>query len=105
MSETQSTVLTVGEFQLNLIKREVFRGGRRIELQTKEFFLLEYFLRNPGRVITKEEILEKIWNYNFDPDTNVVNVLICRLRFKLEKETEEKVIKTIRGVGFMFGVK
>jgi DNA-binding response OmpR family regulator len=80
--------------------RAVVRAGRKIDLQAKEFSLLEYFLRNAGRVLSKTMIMEHVWAYDFDPQTNVVDVLVCRLRNKIEKDTEKKLIHTLRGVGY-----
>lgn len=89
---------------LNLLTREVVRAGRRVELQAREFGLLELFLRNPGRVLTKTFLLERLWDYSFDPQTNVVDVLVCRLRAKLDRDFESKVIHTIRGAGYVLKV-
>lgn len=86
---------------MDLLSREVRREGKLIELQNKEFSLLEFFLRNPERVLSKTQILEKIWHYDFDPQTNVVDVLVCRLRNKLERDYPGKLVKTIRGVGYV----
>lgn len=94
--------LKQGGVSIDFVSREVFRYGKKIELQAKEFSLLEYFLRNPDRVLSKAQILEKIWSYNFDPQTNVVDVLVCRLRNKLDRDFSEKTILTIRGVGYVF---
>jgi DNA-binding response OmpR family regulator len=85
---------------MDLFKREVFRGTEKIELQPREFALLEYFMRNPGQALSKTLILEKIWDFNFDPQTNVVDVLVCRLRSKVDKDFDKKMIRTIRGVGY-----
>jgi DNA-binding response OmpR family regulator len=98
----EPTRLESGDIQLDLLGRAASRGGKIIELQAKEFALLEYFLRNPGTVLTKNQILERIWNYQFDPQTNVVDVLVFRLRSKLDKDFEKKTIQTIRGVGYVF---
>jgi two-component system OmpR family response regulator len=87
---------------LDLISRQVYRGEQLISLQKNEFELLEFLMRNAGRVITKTEILEKIWNYSFDPQTNVVDVLVWRLRAKIDKHFSNKVIQTVRGVGYTF---
>jgi len=89
------------DLSLDLRTKEVFRDKHRIELHAKEFSLLEYFLRNPGRVLSKTQILEKIWSYDFDPQTNVVDVLVCRLRNKVDKDFDEKTIHTIRGMGYV----
>lgn len=98
---TEPASLTVGELGLDLIKHEVTRDGTKIELQAKEFALLEYFMRSPGRVLTKTLILERIYDYNFDPQTNVVDVLVHRLRSKVDKGFPQKLIHTIRGVGYV----
>jgi two-component system OmpR family response regulator len=93
--------LQYGPISMDLLSREVRRDGKLIELQAKEFSLLEYLLRNPERVLSKAQILEKIWHYDFDPQTNVVDVLVCRLRNKLERDYSGKLVKTIRGVGYV----
>ncbi len=94
--------ISSGSVSVDLLSRTVLRDGKKIELQAKEFSLLEYFLRNPGQVITKTQILERVWNYKFDPQTNVVDVLVCRLRNKLDKGFSEKTIQTVRGIGYIF---
>ena len=94
--------LTYGDFSLDLLKREVIRSGQKIELQPREFALLEYLMRNSERVVSKTMILEHIWDFHFDPQTNVVDVLVCRLRNKVEKGFPKKMIHTIRGVGYVF---
>jgi len=93
--------LSAGDVTMDLLSREVTRSGQRIELQSREFALLELMLRNPGRPITKTMILEHIWDYNFDPQTNVVDVLVHRLRAKVDKDFPVKLIQTIRGVGYV----
>ena len=92
--------LTVADLTLDLLTRDVVRGGKKIELQTREFALLEYLMRNAGRVVTKTMILEHIWDYSFDPQTNIVDVLVHRLRTKIDKDFPVKLIQTIRGVGY-----
>lgn len=94
------TELRAAGVVMNLVTREVEREGRKIELHPREFALLEYFLRNPGRVLTKTLILEHIWDYSFDPQTNVVDVLVCRVRGKVDRDFDRKLIQTIRGVGY-----
>ena len=94
--------LACGDLSVDVIHREVRRGGRVIELQPKEYALLEYLMRNRGRTISKTMILEHIWDFHFDPQTNVVDVLVCRLRNKVEKGFAKKMIHTIRGVGYVF---
>jgi DNA-binding response OmpR family regulator len=97
----EPTTLVVGDLSLNLVTREVNRGSHRIELQSREFGLLELLMRHPGRPVTKTMILEHVWDYSFDPQTNVVDVLAHRLRSKLEKGFSSKVMHTIRGVGYV----
>ena len=97
----QATVLQAADLRLNLTDRTAERGGEPIELQPREYALLEYFMRNPGRVLTKTAILEHIYDYSFDPQTNVVDVLVCRLRNRVDKEFEQKLIHTVRGVGYV----
>ena len=98
---SEPTRLTVGDLSVNLLTREVFRGERKIELQPIEFSLLEYLMRSAGRVVSKTMIMEHVWNYNFDPQTNVVEARICRLRDKIDRDFEPKLIHTIRGVGYV----
>jgi DNA-binding response OmpR family regulator len=98
---TEPTRLIVGDMMLDLLTREVTRAGQRIELQPREFALLEYLMRNAGRVVSKTMILEHVWDYHFDPQTNVVDVLVSRLRSKVDKDQGDKRIQTIRGVGYV----
>jgi len=98
---TEPTTLTVGDLSLNLVTREVTRGGERIELQAREFSLLEYLLRNAGKVVPKALIMEHVWDYSIDPQTNVVDVVVCRLRNKIDRDFEKKMIHTLRGVGYV----
>jgi len=93
----EPTRLTVADLTLDLLTRETNRGGEKIELQSREMALLEYLMRSAGRVVTKTMILEHIWDYSFDPQTNVVDVLVCRLRNKLKGRA---MIQTLRGVGY-----
>jgi len=95
------TRLSLGDLSMNLLTREVTRGGRKIELQPIEFSLLEYLLRCSGRVVSKTMIMEHVWDYNFDPQTNVVEARICRLRDKIDRDFEKKLIHTVRGVGYV----
>ena len=95
---TEPTRLSVGNLTLDLLTREVRRGDQKIELQAREFALLEYLMRNVGRVVTKTMILEHIWDYSFDPQTNVVDVLVHRLRSKVDPD--HTLIQTTRGVGY-----
>jgi two-component system, OmpR family, response regulator len=98
---SEPTQLVVGNLSMNLLSREVIREGRRIELQPIEFSLLEYLMRNTGRVVSKTMIMEHVWDYNFDPQTNVVEARISRLRDKLDRDFSRKLIHTIRGVGYV----
>jgi len=95
------TRLEAGELVMDLLTREVFRAGKRIDLQAREFALLEYLLRQAGRVVSKTMILEHVWNYDFDPQTNVVDVLICRVRQKVDRDFPGKMIHTLRGIGYV----
>ncbi|HEX4121226.1 MAG TPA: response regulator transcription factor [Verrucomicrobiae bacterium] len=95
----EPTRLTVGDLTLDLLTREASRNGQKIELQTREFALLDYLMRNAGRTVTKTMILEHIFDYSFDPQTNVVDVLIHRLRAKMDPEKSR--LSTIRGVGYV----
>ena len=100
-----STQLTVGDLTLDLRTRRAMRGGREIEpLRPREFALLEYLMRNAGRVVSKTMILSHVWDYSFDPRTNVVDVLVFRLREKIDKGFETKLIHTVRGIGYVLKV-
>ncbi|HKB92307.1 MAG TPA: response regulator transcription factor [Opitutaceae bacterium] len=96
----EATRLSIGDVSLDLVSREVTVSGRAVELQPREFSLLEYLLRHPRRPVTKTMILEHIWDYSFDPQTNVVDVLMSRLRSKVDPEKTR--IETVRGVGYVF---
>ena len=98
----EPTKLTVGDLMLDLLTREVTRGTERIELQPREFALLEYLMRNAGRTVTKTMVLEHVWDYSFDPQTNVVDVLVHRLRAKVDPDKTR--LHTIRGVGYALRV-
>jgi two-component system OmpR family response regulator len=93
--------LVVGDLTLDLMTREVRRGSRRIDLQPLEYSLLVYLMRHAGRVVSKTMIMEHVWQYNFDPQTNVVEARICRLRDKIDKGFDPKLIHTVRGVGYV----
>ena len=96
-----ASALEAGDLRLDLVRRRVTRGGREIELQPREFSLLEYLMRNAGSVVSKTMILEHVWDYHFDPQTNVVDVLIHRLRNRIDRDFETKLIHTVRGVGYV----
>ena len=97
----EPTRVTVGDLSIDLLARETVRGANRIELQPREFALLEYLMRNAGRPVSKVMILERVWHYDFDPQTNVVEVLVSRLRNKVDGPSTTKMIHTIRGVGYV----
>jgi two-component system OmpR family response regulator len=98
---SEPTQLNVGELSINLLTRDVTRGGRKMELQPLEFSLLEYLMRNKGRIVSKTMIMEHVWDYNFDPQTNVVEARICRLRDKINRGFDKKLIHTVRGAGYV----
>ena len=93
--------ITVGDLHIDLLGRVVTRAGREIDLQPREFGVLEYLARNTGRVISKTMIMENVWDYNFDPQTNVVESRICRLREKIDKGFDTPLIHTVRGIGYV----
>ena len=95
------TTLTLGDLTLDLLSRRVVRAGIPIELRPREFALLEYLLRHPGKVVSKTMILSHVWEYNFDPQTNIVDVLVSRLREKIDRPFERKLLRTVRGVGYI----
>lgn len=98
----EPTSLKVGEVSMDLLTREVRRGTRIINLPHLDFALLEYLMRNAGRVVSKTMIMEHVWDYNFDPMTNVVEVRICRLRDRIDKGFDKKMIHTVYGAGYVF---
>ena len=95
------TRLQAGDVEMNLLKREVRRQGRRIELQPREFALLEELMRNAGRIVTRTMLLERVWDFHFDPRTNIVETHVSRLRSKLNAGFETDPIQTVRGAGYM----
>ena len=100
-SEPATTVLRSRGLEMDLLARTVKRDGKQILLQPREFKLLEYLMRNAGHVVTRTMLLENVWDYHFDPQTNVIDVHISRLRSKIDKEFDEPVLQTIRGAGYM----
>lgn len=98
---SEPTRLNVGGLHLDLVTREVVRSEERIDLQPLEYSLLAYLMRNAGKVVSKTMIMEHVWDYNFDPQTNVVEARICRLRDKIDKGFDTKLIHTVRGVGYV----
>lgn len=99
--EALETVLEAGELKLNLLSRKVERAGKEIDLQSTEFRLLEYLLKHKGQVVTRTMMLEHVWDYHFDPQTNVIDVHISRLRAKIDKGFDSPILKTIRGAGYI----
>ena len=99
-----TTQLTVGDLTLNLMSRRATRAGHEIELRPREYALLEYLMRNAGRVVSKTMILSHVWDYSFHPRTNVVDVLVFRLREKIDKGFDPKLIHTVRGIGYVLKV-
>ena len=102
---TDPVSLSYADLSIDMLKRQVKRENEIIELQPLEFSLLEYLLRNRERVVSKTMIMEHVWNYSFDPMTNVVEARICRLRDKIDKDFEPKLIHTVRGAGYVLKVK
>jgi DNA-binding response OmpR family regulator len=100
----EPTRLVVGELTLDLLSRKVERAGKGIDLRPREFALLEYMMRHPGRVLSKTMILSHVWGYSFDPGTNVVDVLVSRLRDKVDEGFPTKMIHTVRGAGYVLKV-
>jgi DNA-binding response OmpR family regulator len=97
----ETTRLTIADLEIDLLSREVRRSGELIDLTTKEFALLEYLIRSRNRVVTRTMILDRVWGMRFDPATNIVDVHIHRLRSKIDSESPKKLIRTIRGVGYV----
>jgi two-component system OmpR family response regulator len=96
----EPTSMKVEDLTLDILRRKVWRAGKEIELQAKEFALLEYLMRNKGRVVSKIMIIENVWDYSFDPQTNIVESRICKLRDKVDRGFDRKLIHTLRGVGY-----
>ncbi|MBL8906510.1 MAG: response regulator transcription factor [Rhizobiales bacterium] len=99
--ETQQTKLKAGELEMDLLTRTVTRAGQSILLQPREFKLLEYLMRNAGHIVTRTMLLENVWDYHFDPQTNVIDVHVSRLRGKIDKGFDEPMLQTVRGAGYM----
>ena len=98
--DAPSTLLKVADLEMDLLRREVRRGGKPIDLQPREFQLLEYLMRHAGQVVTRTMLLEGVWDYHFDPQTNVIDVHISRLRQKIDKGFERPLLHTVRGAGY-----
>jgi len=100
-ASSEPTELTVGDLHIDLLSRRVTRGGAVIDLRPREFALLEFLARHAGQVVSKTMILSRVWNYTFDPRTNVVDVLVCRLREKIDRDFDAKLLQTRRGMGYV----
>jgi two-component system OmpR family response regulator len=100
-ADAPATRLRVADLELDLLSRTVTRGVKRIEVQPREFRLLEYLMRHAGQVVTRTMLLEKVWDYHFDPQTNVIDVHVSRLRHKLDKGFDRPLIHTVRNAGYM----
>jgi two-component system OmpR family response regulator len=100
-SSTDVTVLRVADLELNLLNRIASRSGKNIELQPREFRLLEYLMKHADQIVTRTMLLEQVWDYNFDPQTNVIDVHISRLRNKIDREFKQSLLHTVRGAGYM----
>ena len=98
---SEPTTLSLADLSLDLLTREVYRAEKKMELQPREFSLLEYLMRNAGKVVSKTMIMEHVWDYHFDPQTNVVEARVSRLRDKIDKGFGDKLIHTVRGVGYV----
>ncbi len=103
--EEQQTILTLGDLTMDLLLREVKRGGIVIDLQPREFRLLEYLMRHKSQVVTRTMLLENVWDYHFDPQTNVIDVHISRLRSKIDKSFDTPLLNTVRGSGYILRAK
>ncbi len=101
-NQPQASKLEAGDLKVDLLSRRVERDGRRIELSSREFALLEYFMRHPHQVLSRQQILSAVWDYAFDPGTNVVNVYVRYLRAKIDRPGEPTLIATVRGTGYRF---
>jgi two-component system OmpR family response regulator len=99
--ETPETRLEVADLEMDLLARTVTRAGREIQLQPREFRLLEYLMRHAGQVVTRTMLLENVWDYHFDPQTNVIDVHVSRLRAKIDRDFEQPLLHTVRGAGYM----
>ena len=99
---SEPSTLSAGDLSIDLLTRQAKREEQDINLPAREFALLEYLMRNKGRIVSKTSILEHVYDYSFDPQTNVVDVLVCRLRNKIDRNFDNKMIHTVRGMGYVF---
>lgn len=98
--DNRTTLLKLGDLEMDLITRKVRRAGQKIDIQPREFRLLEFLIRNAGQIVTRTMLLEKVWDYHFDPQTNVIDVHISRLRSKIDKDFDHPMLHTVRGTGY-----
>jgi two-component system, OmpR family, response regulator len=103
--DATQTTLEVGDLKMDLLSRKVMRGGRAVQLQPREFKLLEYLMRHAGQVVTRTMLLENVWDYHFDPQTNVVDVHISKLRQKIDADSGPSLLKTVRNAGYMISAE
>jgi len=103
--DAAQVVLEVGDLRIDLLARKVWRGSRAVQLQPREFKLLEYLVRHAGQVVTRTMLLENVWDYHFDPESNVVDVHISKLRQKIEAESEPQLLRTVRNAGYMISAE
>lgn len=104
-SPREQTRLAIADLEMDLLKRQVKRAGHTIELQAREFSLLEYLMRHADQVVTRTMLLEAVWDYHFDPQTNVIDVHISRLRQKIDRDHDQPLLHTIRGAGYLLGLR
>ena len=103
VGESLAATLRVADLEMELLPRQVTRAGQSIQLQPREFRLLEYLMRHAGQVVTRTMLLESVWDYHFDPQTNVIDVHISRLRAKIDRDFPEPLLHTVRGAGYRLG--
>lgn len=103
--QAEQTALRVGELEMNLLSREVRRGGQKIELQNKEFRLLEFLMRRPDRVVTRTMLLEGVWDFHFSPNTNLIDAQMSKLRQKVDKPFDRPLIQTVKGAGYRISAR
>jgi len=104
-TDSELTMLEVADLKMDLLRRQVSRGGTNIDLQQREFLLLEYLMRHVGQVVTRTMLLEAVWGYHFDPQTNVIDVHMSRLRAKIDKDFDPPLLHTVRGAGYRLEVE
>ncbi|MCX6153108.1 MAG: response regulator transcription factor [Candidatus Kapabacteria bacterium] len=104
-SESKTSVIIIHDLEMDTANREVKRAGKKINLSSKEFALLEYFILNKNKVLTRQMITEHVWDMNFDPQSNVIDSFVRFLRAKIDKDFDQALIQTIRGVGYKFGIQ